>query len=114
MVFNRLFVANGSNISDPPDLSALFDVNGGGFINSFIDIFIKLPLIIFPFVIIIGGFMYMMSGSNEQNLKKAQSVLVWGFVGFVISLIAYGIVILLTKMLGANSVDPTKLPAPKF
>ena len=108
--------SDASQATGPVDLGdALVGGSGSGLIQTLVDTIIKLPFIIFPAMIIIGGIMYMVSGSNEQNMKKAQSTLVWGFVGFLISMLAFGIVILVKKLLAPNAnVDPTTLPQPMF
>ncbi len=100
-----------SGTASPPDLDVLFKAGG---IQTFIRIIMGLPLLIFPLIIIYGGFMYMIAAGNDQNLQKAKSTITWGIIGFVITMLAYGLVMLVTKLVGVNNVDPTKLPAPSF
>lgn len=42
-------------------------------------------------VIIIGGFMWMTAGGNEEKVGKAKKVLIQGLIGLVIILLAFAI-----------------------
>lgn len=42
-------------------------------------------------VIIIGGFMWMTAGGNEEKVGKAKKVLIQGLIGLVIVLLAFAI-----------------------
>lgn len=101
-----------SQTNQPPDLGILFAPGTG--IQTFISILLKLPLIIFPFIIIYGGFMYMIAAGNDQNLQKAKTTITWGIVGFLITMLAYSLVILVSKLFGGAGVNPLVLPAPNF
>ncbi len=103
-----------SAYTQPKDLGEVL-FSSTDFIQNIVNIFVKLPFIIFPIMIIAGGFMYMMSAGNEQNMKKAQATITWGIVGFVITMIAFGLVILVKKLIAPSAnVNPTNLPRPVF
>jgi len=106
--------APASALTRPKDLGEVL-FSSTGFIQNIVNIFVKLPFIIFPIMIIAGGFMYMMSAGNEQNMKKAQATITWGIVGFVITMIAFGLVIMVKKLIAPSAnVNPTNLPRPVF
>lgn len=50
-------------------------------------------------VIIVGGYTWMTAAGNEEKIKKAKQVLQSGLIGLVIILIAYVLVIFVTKII---------------
>ena len=51
--------------------------------------------------VIIGGYMWMVSGGDPSRVKKAQGTLTWALLGLVFVLVAVGIIQLITKFIGA-------------
>lgn len=51
-------------------------------------------------IILYGGFLWMTSGGNEEQIGKAKKILVNAVIGLIIILCAYGIVLFVMRMLG--------------
>lgn len=62
-----------------------------------INIFLGFLGIIFLILIIYGGFLWMTASGNEENVKKARSLLVAGVIGLIIVLSSYAIAKLITE-----------------
>lgn len=71
-------------------------VKGGPTVNqlltNIINILIYVAGIASVIVIIIGGIMYIVSGGNESNTKRAKDAILYAVIGLIISLAAFAIV----------------------
>ena len=61
---------------------------------------IAIPLATLMFLI--GGFMFMVSGGNEQKVTQARKTMIWAAVGLAICLIGAGFTSIIRELLGAN------------
>lgn len=52
---------------------------------------LSLVAILFFLVILYGGYLWLTAGGNEEQVKKAQSILKAGLIGFVITLLSYAL-----------------------
>ena len=62
------------------------------------NILIAVVAIVAVIFIVIGGLQYVVSGGDEERVKKARDQLIYGIVGLVVALLAFGVVSL------ANSI----------
>jgi hypothetical protein len=62
------------------------------------NILIAVVAIVAVIFIVIGGLQYVISGGDEERVKKARDYLIYGIVGLVVALLAFGVVSL------ANSI----------
>jgi len=89
-------------------------VTGGSIENplnakSFIDLINKIAGWIFMIAIplatlmfLIGGFMFMISGGNEQKVTQAKRTMLWSAVGLAICLIGAGFTSIIKELLGVK------------
>lgn len=61
---------------------------------------LAIPLATLMFLI--GGFMFMVSGGNEQRVTQAKKTMLWAAVGLAICLIGAGFTSIIKQLLGAN------------
>jgi|CXWL01.1.fsa_nt_gi hypothetical protein len=62
------------------------------FISSFIEVAIMLSGVIAFMMILVGGYQYIIGGLYSDMREQGKSTLIYAITGFVISLLAYGIV----------------------
>lgn len=67
----------------------------GGLVNTVIQFLIPLSAVILLFVLIWGGYEFLMSRGEPGKVKSAQAKITSGIIGFVIIILAYSI----TKLL---------------
>ena len=60
---------------------------------------IAIPLATLMFLI--GGFMFLVSGGNEQKVTQAKKTMIWAAVGLAICLIGAGFTSIIRQLLGA-------------
>ena len=61
---------------------------------------IAIPLATLMFLI--GGFMFMVSGGNEQKVAQAKRLMIWSAVGLAVCLVGSGFTSIIKQLLGAN------------
>jgi len=96
-------IALGASSIDPSDLleetgeEAGFESSGSGqqqltsMIGLIINVLLSLLGIIFLVLIIYGGFLWMTSSGNEEQVKKAKTIIRDAIIGLIILLAAYAI-----------------------
>jgi exosome complex RNA-binding protein Rrp42 (RNase PH superfamily) len=65
----------------------------------------KLAELAIPIVVImvlIGGFQIMTAGGNEEKVKQGRSTIWWAVIGYVVILLANGLVLIIKSVLGAK------------
>lgn len=71
-------------------------VKGGPTVNQLISNIINILIYVAGtasvIVIIVGGIMYIVSGGNESNTKRAKDAILYAIIGLIISLAAFAIV----------------------
>lgn len=90
----------GQNISGPLD-SSLNTV--GDVVNRIMQFLIPLAAIILLFVLIWGGYDYMMSQGNPEKLKSAQAKIFTGIIGFILLILAFFIVRVIESIFGISA-----------
>mgnify|MGYP001563018194 CR=1 FL=1 len=61
-------------------------------VATIINYFLAVVSVVATIMIIYGGFLYVTAGANEDNTKKAKSMLLYGIIGLVIAGVAFSIV----------------------
>lgn len=72
----------------------------GDLINKVVSFIIPLAAIILFFVLVWGGYDLMMSQGNPEKLKSAQAKITTGIIGFVLLILSYLIVKLISVIFG--------------
>lgn len=83
---------SGNGISNPLQCDSVQECIGN-FIQTLLGIVGSLALVMF----IYGGFMWMLSGGNEQRIKKGKDILVWSTLGLLIIFTSYAILTFVFK-----------------
>jgi len=72
----------------------------GEFIETLISFIFWASLGIVPLMIIIAGFYFMTSGGDPEKVRTAKRIFVWTMIGFLIVLLARGLIAVIKKILG--------------
>jgi len=91
----------GGTISLPNPLSC---ENLGCIIKKIISELQKLAIPIVIIMVLIGGFQIMTAGGNEERVKQGKSTIWWAVIGYVIILLANGLVLVIESVLGAKGM----------
>jgi len=85
---------------NPTTLPTLFPparfANISSFLNLIIPLLMSLAAVVFLFMLIWGGYAILTASGNPENIKKAQKIFQFSFLGFIIIIVSY----LLVKILG--------------
>jgi len=88
-----------SGIQKTSDQAGVTPAPGSGDLSAMagraINYFFGIVAIVFLTVIIIGGYLWMASGGNEENMQKAKTFILNGIFGLMVIFIAYGLVALI-------------------
>jgi len=76
--------------------------NLGDVVNKVVMFMIPLAGIILLFVMIWGGFDYLMSQGQPEKIKSAQAKISTGLIGFFLLIISYVLVKLITRIFGVG------------
>lgn len=69
--------------AEPPKIEGMFDI-----IDNILDKVTPLAVILCVAMFIVGGYMWIVSGGNPDNIKKAQGTMTWAVIGFVFIFLA--------------------------
>ncbi len=75
----------------------------GDLVNTLMNFLVPLAGIIFLLVLIWGGYDFMMSGGNPEKLKSAQAKITTGVIGFILLVLAYLIVRIISFIFGLET-----------
>ena len=73
--------------------------NFGQLVDRIIDIFFTIALYVTPLMIVIAGLLFVTAAGNPNQVQTAKNVLLYSLVGFLIILVAKGIVELFVEVL---------------
>jgi len=73
--------------------------NFGELIDRIIDIFFTLALFVTPLMIVIAGLLFVTAAGNPNQVQTARNILLYSLIGFLIILVAKGIVELFVEVL---------------
>ncbi len=91
---------NGTSIQGPLDSSIN---NLGDLVNRVLTFLLPLAGIVLLFVLIWGGYDYMMSQGNPEKIKTAQAKITTGLIGFFLLISSYLIVRVITAIFGLGT-----------
>lgn len=74
-----------------------------GIVAMFIKFFLSFLGVIFFFLIIYSGWLWLTAGGNEEQITKAKGLIKQAVVGLAIIFAAYAIVVLITQLAGGSS-----------
>lgn len=105
LLVNSIAFAQGGIIDQgdcPTFLNALNGCQGGlrGIVLAIINFALGFLGLLAVIMVIYGGFLYVSSAGNEENVKKAKQILLYAVLGIVIILISFALV---NTILGAAS-----------
>jgi len=69
--------------AEPPKIEGMF-----GIIDNVLDKVTPVAVILCVAMLIVGGYMWIVSGGNPDNIKKAQGTITWAIIGFVFIFLA--------------------------
>ena len=69
-------------------------------IENLIGFLFKIGIVLAPLMIIIGGFLFVTAGGNIEQVNRAKKIIIWTLIGFLIVLLAQGIMNLIEVILG--------------
>jgi len=91
---NKIDLPNLENLSRWENLSDFF--------QSIPNLLVGLVSVVFLFVLVWGGYIYLTAAGNEERERLAKRVLLFSVIGLVIVLLAYAVVLFLLQVLGLN------------
>lgn len=69
-------------------------------IGSLVDFIFWVAVAIAPIMILVGGFYFLTAAGDPQKIQTAKKIILWTIIGFVIVLLAKGIISMLEQILG--------------
>jgi hypothetical protein len=69
-------------------------------IEKLIDFIFWVAVVIAPLMIVIAGFYFLTAAGNPERVSTAKKIIFWSVVGFVIVLLAKGIISMIKQILG--------------
>jgi hypothetical protein len=100
IILNNVLAAT-TDLTLPNPLSC---ENLGCIIKKIISELQKLAIPIVIIMVLIGGFQIMTAGGNEERVKQGKSTIWWAVIGYVIILLANGLVLVIESVLGAKGM----------
>lgn len=93
------------NVGGQPIEGPLKGINNlADVVNKVIEIMIPIAGVILLFVLIWGGYDYLLSQGNPEKIKSAQGKITTGIIGFVLLIISYLMVNLIAKIFGLTGL----------
>jgi hypothetical protein len=74
----NMFISQVYAADDPPKIEGIFEI-----IDNVLDKVTPVAVILCVAMFIVGGYMWIVSGGNPENTKKAQGTMTWAAIGFV-------------------------------
>jgi len=68
------------------------DDKADSFVKTLVNVLLYILGAVSVLVIIIGGFLYVLSGGNSANVTKAKNAITYAIVGLIVAFLAYAIV----------------------
>lgn len=107
-LFPAPVMADGDVCSDPNISDELKDAAGCNttkkadeVVNAVVNVVLSFVGIIAVCVMIYGGFLYMTSNGDSGKAQKAKNVILYGLVGMIIALLAYTIIIFVSRSISS-------------
>ena len=71
-------------------------------IDNIIDFIFNIAIVLAPLTTVVAGFLFVTAGGNSEQISKAKAMIVWSIVGFLIILLAKGIMTVIENLLGVS------------
>ena len=71
-------------------------------IDNAINFIFNVAIVLAPLMIIVAGFLFVTAGGNPEQINRAKAIIIWTAVGFLIILLARGIMGIIKNILGVN------------
>jgi heme/copper-type cytochrome/quinol oxidase subunit 2 len=68
-------------------------------IENIITFIFNMALIVFPLIMIFAGVLFMTAGGDPKQVERAKDLIFYAFIGFIIILLAKGVITLLEQTL---------------
>ena len=78
----------------------LGSTNFVGIINNILNLLFNFALVLSPLMIVVAGIMFVTAGGSPDRISTAMRILLWTAVGFVIILLARGLVVVIRAIIG--------------
>ena len=69
-------------------------------VDNLIDFIFKIAIVLAPLMIVIGGVLFLTSEGSTEKIARAKNLIVWAAIGFLIVLLAKGIMGVIESILG--------------
>lgn len=100
----NFFLLNACYAQGPIDLkSPLAATTIEGIIKGIISFLFEIGIVLAPLMILAGGFLFVTAGGNLEQINRAKKIILWTIIGFLIVLLAQGIIGLIENLLGVTS-----------
>jgi len=76
----------------------------GELINNLINFIFSVALVIAPMMIIIAGFYFLTAMGDVNKIQQAKNIIWWTIIGFIIILLAKGLVAVLGEIIGVKII----------
>ena len=82
-------------ICNPLQSARLTDI-----VNNVLTILFNFALVLTPIMVVIAGIMFVTAAGDPSRVSRAKQILIWTAVGFVVILVARGLVLVLRTIIG--------------
>lgn len=89
-------LANDTVELHPPIAATSFEA----IVNNLVDFVFKIAIVLAPLMIIVGGVLLVTAGGSPGQVDRAKRILLWTAIGFLIVMLAKGIMGLIESLLG--------------
>ena len=87
--------ANTTCICNPLQSARFTDI-----VNNVLTILFNFALVLTPIMVVIAGIMFVTAAGDPSRVSRAKQILIWTAVGFVVILVARGLVLVLRTIIG--------------
>lgn len=69
-------------------------------VGNILDILFNFALVLTPLMVVVAGIMFVTAGGSPERISTAKRILLWTAVGFVIILLAKGLIVVIRAIIG--------------
>lgn len=69
-------------------------------INNILTVLFNFALVLTPLMVVVAGIMFVTAGGSPDRVSTAKQILLWTAVGFVIILLARGLIVVIRAIIG--------------
>ena len=71
-------------------------------VDNLVDFVFNIAIVLAPLTTMIAGFLLVTAGGNLEQINRAKAMIIWSIVGFLIILLAKGIMAVIENLLGVS------------